>query len=293
MKGFRKIVGKFPALLSTMHSRCPCVETIKRAGFSWEKVLFVFVWALDSEHNNIRFFNEKFFGRLVKTAHYVTIGEYRGENFSFFLFFWFVVKMSKKDLDFRKERQGGIYCIILSNIYLTFIGKSFWEVSLFFLLSGLWRKNLWLWSSKCRKWCRNCIFLCPVGHFEGEKLPCEKTLVRFFFWFWPKKSAGDFDGVHQNPFFRVQMNILRSALQKLSSFFKTLGVWIKAVGFSRKHFQWFSKVHSSSFQWKVDHFEKFFCNFCCFSRSLFDFHRNVSELISAELRKMTNDIPNV
>ena len=137
--------------------------------FFLRKILFVFVWALDSELNNNRFFNEKFLGRLVKTAHYVSIGDYRGEVSSFFLFFWFVVKMSKKDLDFGKERQGGIICIILSNIYLTFIGKSFWEVSLFFLLSGLWRKNLWLWSSKCRKWCRNCNFFVSSGSFWGWK----------------------------------------------------------------------------------------------------------------------------
>ena len=119
-----------------------------------------------------------------------------------------------------------------------------------------------------------------------------------FFWFWPSKKCGrcveDFDGVIQRPFLRVQKKILRGAFQKTSSCFITFKIWNKSLGFSRKFFQRLSKVHPTRFQWQVDHFEKiFFWNFCCFTKSLFDFHRTVCEIISAELRKLTNDIPNV
>ena len=63
-----------------------------------------------------------------------------------------------------------------------------------------------------------------TGHFDGEKSPLRKPFSDCFFSD-PKKCGRfveDFDGAIESSFLRVQNNNLRSAFQKLSSFFSNL-----------------------------------------------------------------------
>ena len=172
--------------------------------------------------------------------------------------------MSEKFLDFSKEKQAEIICILLSKmnpLKAIFSEKS--SRSSFYLD---FEEMVWEFGHPSVGNDVETAFFVSRRSFWGWKVTFEITLFRLFFFILTRKKCGrcveDFDGVVGSWILRVQKNILRSALQKLSSFFKTFGVWIKAVGFSRRHFQRLSKVHPTSFRWQVDHFEYSFFGIC-------------------------------
>ena len=176
VNGFRKFVGKFPAVLSTLQSPCPCVGNVKVQVFWSAKSSLFLLEPWTPSQTNLRFFDVTFFEVLVKTAYYVSIGDFRGKNSWIFFWFsdmWYVVKTSKKDLDFRNERQGGINCFLLSKIYL-FKGIIF---RIFPVFPSIWtlKENSVTLVNRVSAMMSKLHFFVSAGSFWWKKLSFEKT----------------------------------------------------------------------------------------------------------------------
>ena len=89
--------------------------------------------------------------------------------------------MSEKFLDFSKETQAKIICILLSK--MNPLKANFSEKSSRSSFYPDFEEKFWEFCHQKLGIDDETALFCPQDHFEGEKLPFEKTFSRFVFWF--------------------------------------------------------------------------------------------------------------
>ena len=182
MSGFRKFLGKFPAVLSTLLSACPWVGTIERASFSCEKVFFVFAWASDFEHKNFSFPDEKFLILNISFAYYVSGRIFRGKGILFFNIFGISVFRSL-------VRKGGLVWTEFYIAKCTFRrGFSSCELFLFFPHFGQMNQKVGFWGGELSA--VKSKFKKPVHSNVFEKKSVFWKNIFHFFLILTLKSAG-------------------------------------------------------------------------------------------------------